>query len=259
MPSATSARSPIRRALHDEHRQLDERFEELVNAAEAGVDKRTLGQIWSHFDTEVRAHFALEEELVFPQLAIVHADAVREIRAEHDAIRARLDALDVAVDLHFVRSHEVTELVERLRAHAANEDAHLYRWAETEPALADRELLLQRLRDQTRITDELGLQAHLAQLEASEPSIHEPGVHEEASALATMRDTLRLQIHLGQLDARDEWGKLEDRWRTFIQRDLSPRIDELATETVQFTNGMLGEVREAYERLLDRGSRASIR
>lgn len=252
MPRGPAEPGLIHHALHDEHRQLDEVFEELAHAAEAGVDKRTLGEIWTRFDRKLRSHFALEEEVVFPALAHQHPDEVAALRAEHDHIRATLDALDIAVDLRFIRSREVTELVDLLRAHAATEDARLYTWAEVEIAQADRSRLLRRLGDPWLNSDHLALQAHLAQREASEPSVARSTVHEEASALAVIRDTLRVRIHLGQLDARDEWDRLEDRWRVFIQHDVNPKLTELTTDFESFAQGVLQDIRRTYQKLLDR-------
>ena len=252
MPRGPAEPGPIHRALYNEHEQLDEVFEELANAAEAGVDKRTLREIWTRFETKLRSHFAVEEEVLFPTLAHQHPDEVAELRAAHDHIRARLDALDVAVDLHFLRSREVTELVDLLRAHATTEDARLYAWAEIEIVQADRTRLLQRLGDPWLNSDHLALQAHLAQREAAEPSVARSTVHQEASALATLRDTLRVRIHLGQLDAKDEWDRLEERWRTFIQHDVNPKLAELTTDFETFAQGVLQDIRRAYQQLLDR-------
>lgn len=91
------------------------------------------------------------------------------------------------------------------------------------------------------LADELKLQAWLARRERAEPSLEPHGVHEEASALAMMRDTLRVQLHLGQLEAKDEWARLENKWRHFM-RDEVPNT---AAEALK-------EIREGYHELLDR-------
>lgn len=142
--------SPTHHALNDDHRRLDELFAEVVNAAEAGVDTRTMGEVWTRFETGLRSHLTLEEELVFPALKKQHPDEIEEFLAVHDHIRLRLDTLDVAVDLHFVRAPEVTELVDLVRAHAILEDKTLYRWAESEIEQSERVSLQERLRDRWR-------------------------------------------------------------------------------------------------------------
>lgn len=91
------------------------------------------------------------------------------------------------------------------------------------------------------LADELRLQAWLARRENEEPSVEVQGVREEASALAAMRDTLRVQLHLGQLDAKDKWAKLENKWKHFMRDEVAPTAKEA-----------LKEIREGYHELLDR-------
>ncbi len=112
-----------------DHAELDAIYDEAVEAAEAGVDTRTLGEIWQRFDSGLRAHLSREEITLFPVHEVKHPTEVAELRATHDWIRQRLDALGLEVDLHLLRSHQVVELTERLRAHAEREDETLYRWA----------------------------------------------------------------------------------------------------------------------------------
>lgn len=95
------------------------------------------------------------------------------------------------------------------------------------------------------LVDELKLQAWLARRETSEPSLAAGGVREEASALAMMRDTLRVQLHLGHLEAKDDWKKLENSWRSFMREDVVPIAGKLKHE-------VLKEIRDGYHKLLDR-------
>jgi hypothetical protein len=101
-----------------------------------------------------------------------------------------------------------------------------------------------------QVADELKLQAHLARMERTEPSEHEPGIHKEASALARMRDRFRLQIHLGEMEAKDEWHEVEERWRHFIQRTVRPAAKDLADGAEETTNDLLRKIREGYKRLI---------
>jgi hypothetical protein len=100
------------------------------------------------------------------------------------------------------------------------------------------------------MADELKLQVHLAQMERADPSDHEEGVQEEASALARMRDKFRLQIHLGELEAKEDWHAVEERWRHFIQRTVRPKAKDLAHSAEDSTNELLRKIRDAYNRLV---------
>jgi hypothetical protein len=96
------------------------------------------------------------------------------------------------------------------------------------------------------LADKLKLQAHLAKMELADPSEHESGVHKEASALAQMRDDFRLQMHLGKLEAKEEWLDAEERWSHFIQRSVKPTAKGLAEGAQETTHEVLGRIRHAY-------------
>lgn len=146
MPDETEPpRGSIHRLLHNDHADLDATFDELLNAAEAGVDSRTLGEIWTGFESGLRQHMAAEEDFLFPKLERRHSTAIAELRATHGWIRSRLDELGLDVDLHLIRSHQVAELLDQLRTHAATEDAGLYLWAENELADEPPESLIEEL------------------------------------------------------------------------------------------------------------------
>ncbi|MCB9736620.1 MAG: hemerythrin domain-containing protein [Deltaproteobacteria bacterium] len=116
--------------LSHDHARLDALFAEIVDAAEADVDSRTLGELWTAFERGLLAHFNAEERYLFPRVAATHRDEIHELAREHDEIRALLSELDIAVDLHFLRAANVQQLVSRIRAHAEREDRTLYRWAQ---------------------------------------------------------------------------------------------------------------------------------
>jgi hemerythrin superfamily protein len=116
--------------LLGDHQRLDALFEELVNASEAGVTRDVIGDLWSRFGDGVHVHFLAEEEHLFPVLAETHPEEARALQEEHDQIRRRLLELDVQVDLHLIRHPTVSEIVHRLREHAAREEQTLYRWAD---------------------------------------------------------------------------------------------------------------------------------
>jgi len=74
-------------------------------------------------------------------LAAIDRQEADEIATEHRAIRARVETLAIADNLHLSRATEVHQLVEMLRAHARHEERVAYRLADRladEPALRDR-------------------------------------------------------------------------------------------------------------------------
>ena len=107
------------------------------------------------------------------------------------------------------------------------------------------------------LTDELQVQAWLARREWQEPSVREPGTQNEASALARMRDEIRVQLHLGKLDARDEFQKIEKRWQHLMDNDIEPAANVVAEELEEAFHDVLREIRDGYQRLLGGDSKAS--
>ena len=132
MATTAPLRGPVHDLLYEDHERLDALFAEVVQAADAGVDSDTLGEIWTRFDTQMRAHLEAEEELLLDPLEAKHPHHIRAIRATHDDIRARLDDFAVAVDLHLVRAAMIREFIDLIRDHATDEDEGLYRMAEAE-------------------------------------------------------------------------------------------------------------------------------
>ena len=69
--------------------------------------------------------------------------------------------------------------------------------------------------------------------------------------LATLRDELKLQIHLGQAEARERWEHLEKRWqhlegRAHVLADASREsLDDIGEAGQQ----LIDEIREGYRGL----------
>lgn len=122
--------------LVDEHERMNALFSDVVDAFDSG-SAQAAGELFTALETQLEAHMRMEEEHVLPGLARVDPLEARELREEHDAIRARLSELAVRVDLHAARVEAVTDLVRTLHAHARREDGLAYRWAEQtlEPSL----------------------------------------------------------------------------------------------------------------------------
>lgn len=119
--------TPDRSGMRAAHAALDEQMHVLARVADAG-DGPSLVAPWRAFEAALGAHLALEENELFPKFAVEDAREVDALRAEHAAIRARVDDLALRVELHTLRAVDVHALVAALRAHAAREDALFYAW-----------------------------------------------------------------------------------------------------------------------------------
>jgi len=86
------------------------------------------------------------------------------------------------------------------------------------------------------LRDELKLQAWLARAEFRNPSLRQ-----EAFGLAQVRDELRVQLHLGKMEARDEFDALEARWL-----DLKNRVNTATEPVVDDVRALLKDIREGY-------------
>jgi hypothetical protein len=60
----------------------------------------------------------------------VDAAEARELRDEHDIIRAELGELGIALELHVARKSMFDALTARIWAHAQREDDLMYSWAQ---------------------------------------------------------------------------------------------------------------------------------
>ena len=118
----------LRQLFTHDHERLDRLFRDLLAAFEADA-RVEAGKLWNEFDTDLRAHMQLEEELLLPRFAEAHgAEALALIR-EHEQSREKLLQLGVGVDLHVTRFGQVEDFVRLLRAHAKREEELMYRWA----------------------------------------------------------------------------------------------------------------------------------
>jgi hypothetical protein len=96
----------------------------------------------------------------------------------------------------------------------------------------------------TQIADELKLQAWLARAEFRHPSLKHEATRKEVSALANMRDELRVQLSLGKLEARDEFEHLEDQWRK-----VKRAADQAADDAGEGLHDVLKQIRDGYASL----------
>jgi hypothetical protein len=91
-------------------------------------DWTRISTCWRTFEAELAGHMEDEERLLLPAFGARHRAEADAIRAEHQAIRARVAELGVGLDLHQLRTGIIEQLIAELRAHARHEDLRLYRW-----------------------------------------------------------------------------------------------------------------------------------
>lgn len=131
MDTSTKRHGRLREQLSAEHGELAGAFRELENASESG-DPKTVLAAFRELDALLREHMDHEDEALLPALASRHPDEVRAIERQHAELRARLDELGVAAELHTLRDVQLRELIGLLEAHARREEEGLYRFADAE-------------------------------------------------------------------------------------------------------------------------------
>jgi len=119
-----------RTLLTADHERIEDQLDELKNAAEAGVDSRTLCEIWHRVEHGLLAHLRAEEDLLFPRFRAEHAGIWASLRFDHERIRSMLSEIGLQVELHVVHAHTLLEIVALLRRHKETEDHTLHRWLE---------------------------------------------------------------------------------------------------------------------------------
>jgi len=119
-------RSAIHERLNHDHERLAILFGELESAVE-GANRPTVQAVFTEFESSVLAHFEAEERWLFPALELRHRKEVTDLRREHAHIRRLISDLGIRADLGILRKDVADELVRDLRAHAAREDADIYR------------------------------------------------------------------------------------------------------------------------------------
>lgn len=74
---------------------------------------------------------------------------------------------------------------------------------------------------------------------------------EMVSSLKQMRDELKVQIHLGKAEAKDEWEKLEEKWEELKARGepVAEAVEESAKDVGSALEVVGGELKAGYERI----------
>lgn len=73
-----------------------------------------------------------------------------------------------------------------------------------------------------------------------------PTIDDVLQDLKTLRDELKLKIHLGSRDAQEEWHRLEERWDEFSAK---ARVDESAEGISSALRLLKEELARGYERV----------
>jgi|CXWL01.1.fsa_nt_gi uncharacterized protein with PhoU and TrkA domain len=68
--------------------------------------------------------------------------------------------------------------------------------------------------------------------------------------LAQMRDEVRLKLHLGKEELKEEVEQLETRWRE-LQTKVQPAAEETAREVGAAAKDLMAELQKGYQRVKD--------
>ena len=132
-----------------DHRSLDTQWAAVESAVDRG-DLVTAASAWTRFDTNLRKHLSMEEEVLFPALeaaGMPRMGPLYVMHMEHDQMRALLDAMAAsaaATDWEGLADHGDTLLMV-IQQHNVKEEAIVYpmaarsltaRWPELSEALA---------------------------------------------------------------------------------------------------------------------------
>lgn len=71
------------------------------------------------------------------------------------------------------------------------------------------------------------------------------------SSLKRQRDELKLQIHLGSADAKEEWERLDEKFQSLVSRfdPLKQAVDETTEDVWESLKLVAGEVTDGFHRI----------
>ena len=128
MPKTTRDAPRAPRRPGEEHATLLSRFDELASRIRAGPARELL-QPWLAFAADLHAHFAFEEDMLFPAFAQQNRDArelVRSLVAEHAAARQLAEEIGLQLRRQDIRTSTLEVLSDLLREHAEVKNARIY-------------------------------------------------------------------------------------------------------------------------------------
>lgn len=126
---AKATAPPVGQILEQHHREIEEACLAIMSAGFAD-EPRDLTRRWGEIERQLRDHMAAEEHLLLPAYQRADPENAQDLRDQHARLRERAFEIGVAIQLHTIRCEQLQEFVAELRAHAANEEASLYRWAD---------------------------------------------------------------------------------------------------------------------------------
>jgi len=114
------------------------RFDELASRMRAGPARELL-RPWLAFAADLHAHFAFEEDMLFPAFAQQSLEAgklVQSLVAEHAAARQLAAEIGLQLRRQDVRTSTLEVLSDLLREHAEVKNARIYPGSEPRSDLA---------------------------------------------------------------------------------------------------------------------------
>jgi hemerythrin-like domain-containing protein len=136
----------LRSLLGREHAQLRALLENVLDAFESN-NEPWAAQCYEQLERGLGEHLELEEDQLFPVLAVHAPTELAALRSDHAKIREHLATLGVSVDLHAVRATQMKEFARLLDEHARREDSLAYRYADAMLFGAARSGLVSRIRE----------------------------------------------------------------------------------------------------------------
>lgn len=116
--------------LKHDHERLEELLATVMQAIDDDDQQAALAA-WRPLEAGLLAHFAVEEEHLFPELEKTDRIEAAHLRSDHGAVRQQIVDLGMCLELHTARKVAFDQLVALLERHAAREEALLYRWVES--------------------------------------------------------------------------------------------------------------------------------
>jgi hypothetical protein len=126
---AETSKPSIGQSLDQHHREIEDACLAILSAGFAD-QPRDLVKCWADIEHQLLDHMTAEEHLLFPAYQREDPENAQDLRDQHARLRAMAFEIGVAIQLHTIRCDALQQFVAELRAHARNEEASLYRWAD---------------------------------------------------------------------------------------------------------------------------------
>lgn len=131
--TATTDSLPLGHLMGQHYREIEETCLAVLGAGLAD-DPRDLVQCWSAVEHQLVDHMMAEERFLLPSYQRTDPETAQALRDQHARLRDRASEIGIAIQLHTIRCEQLEDFVAELRAHARDEEASLYRWADRQLA-----------------------------------------------------------------------------------------------------------------------------